>query len=649
MTIAAFILLIAIIGGGIYLWVNWKRKRIVNRHKKLVEDSGLLDPSGNILPDALDKLARGKAKPGEGQTSTDSEASATTRDDSTAPAAGGVQAGTSPDTGSKDGSTVEAAQTTGEANVKAPSNDGAYVTRLRKNAPRIRELTEALLLAWREASLTDQHWESNKSRRNSVGYDLQRAQDLSRIKVTADIQPFFQRMVETQVVLDQLSVTAGELLSNLLPRAREAKAAWQALVDGLRSFPDEDDLTDLPADLQAILLTAHQVRSVSKSSIENLLSEGAQAIERNASLLADHTSSGAKVQKKAALAKSSANASGKAVGKTPSATDASGKANADAADSAALETAAEKERLRLLENARQNIARCVEQLLSAVLTSRASYMELHGLRESLKASEARDITKPRKPTPEEVTRYLSEVEDKANTRMLTGRLIVAGAASLEETLKQVSSAREALTTALNREAASLRESGDDKLVATVTSAETVQSMGGESSKSMARMVSDVRSAGHDSTTAVAAHSAEEDALDRDLRQLTRTLGFAVAQHVVAVNKLRSVRNSEPSEPGKARVDREQDFAANLARIESYLARLDQFHTDWDRFSKETEVVEVALQARLLKIKETTKALEAKTTAVSRGLKADSSDLLRVSAATAQDLVILMGEYTKDSH
>lgn len=620
MNLVAFILFIAIIGGGIYLWVTWKRKRVISRHKKLVEDAGLLDQSGNILPGALDKLARGrseqKGQSATGQTSTHSEASATPLDKDN-------QAGLPQDNG-----------TTAQANVGAPpaqaaplKKDGAYVTRLRRGAPQIRELTEALLAAWREATDQDQRWDTNRSTRNSISYDLQRAQDLSRIKAVAEIQPATIRIIETQLLFDQFEVAGAQLLADLLPRARQAKTAWQALVDALRSYPDEDDLDDLPTDLKALLLTAHQVRSVSKSSIESLLSEGAAYTERNASLLST------------AVARNAGNTAAKPAGKA---------ASPSAAETPAQSDPAQKEKLRLLEAGRQAIQQKVEALLSVMLTTRAAYMELHGLRETLKHKEEMPVVKPRKPTPEEVTRYLCEVEEKACARMLSGRVILAAAQTLEERLRELNEARESLLATLKREAAPLNASGKGVLVGTVKCGDYVHSNLGEWSRSIAKAISETRSAGYDSTKPVPTNTPEEDALDKELRQLARTLGFAVAQHVVATAKLRSVKNSEPSEPGKARVDREQDFDANLARTESYLTRLAKFHDDWDRFAKEKEVVEVALQARLAKIKESTKLLDSRAAAVSRTLKADSADLLRLSASAARDLVNLMGEYTKDS-
>ena len=273
MTAVIFIAIIALIGGGIYLWVQRQRQNAFKRHEKLVKDANLLDQAGNLTADALS--GKNPSEPPTAAESTDDSATAHDGNVSNAAVGNTTKTEEAPNSAGK----------TAKPERTAPlSGMDATITR---DALDIKELCEALLRSWRQVSETLRSYDRSRHELSSLHYTIEREGSLGRLKDAASAEPYFDQLVALWQSRTTQEALHRELQANLPKQARLAKADWQNLVQALKAFEEEAiakhiENGSLSRQSAALVLTAHHLRSVSKSSIESAL-ETAAEIEKSRS------------------------------------------------------------------------------------------------------------------------------------------------------------------------------------------------------------------------------------------------------------------------------------------------------------------------------------------------------------------------------
>lgn len=580
MSIVILLLFIAIIGGGIYWWIGWQRKRAVQKHEKLVRDAGLLDQTGSLSTSGLDKLAN-SPKPAQGAAGEEIDNTLSNGEAFALPASATANTGGSP--------------------AHQKTRFSALERRIEKDKVNIARLADDLLKAWNEASHHVSAWENSGRRLTKVKYEVERASEWYSLDEAASLTQFCRTLYETLVVRATQHRINIESASKAPPSTIALRNAWQALVVALADYPEEDVQAlfaqgRLSKQTAALLLAAHHARATSKSSVESLRND----VKELESSGVPSAPPPIKVEKP------------------------------------------EGDELASLNQAQAMIEAALTNGLRQFLLTRASQSNLTSKLNQLDSRGTTSFKKPQKPTPEEVMRYLMEVEDHAALSLTTEREAYQSYKQTQVGLTELKHVLERLQRDIKSQETILLDTGNPLYVCVVEAAMMLHRYMEEwleetQSSSVAVQKRNLRR-----SEAVTSNSPEEVEQIKLLRQLERTVGFAVAQSEVASNKLNTLRQDQPSEPRKPRVDREEEFARLLSRFDGYLDTVTKTQADTTRWQAESQVVGMALSARNEKLTQSISALMLKASPLAQSIKGKSgvSDELQIvidaAALLAQD-------------
>ncbi|MDX1986694.1 MAG: hypothetical protein SFV17_08405 [Candidatus Obscuribacter sp.] len=602
MTAVIFIAIIALIGGGIYLWVQRQRKNAFKRHEKLVKDANLLDQAGNLTADALS--GKNPSEPPTAAESTDD--SATAHDGNVSNAAEGNT--------NKTGEAPNSAGKTAKPERTAPlSGMDATITR---DALDIKELCEALLRSWRQVSETLRSYDRSRHELSSLHYTIEREGSLGRLKDAASAEPYFDQLVALWQSRTAQEALHRELQANLPKQARLAKADWQNLVQALKAFEEEAiakhiENGNLSRQSAALVLTAHHLRSVSKSSIESALETAAE------------------------------------IEKSRSSSSSSSSAAAGTNDSSPPATAPENQEL-----AEKAFARTLSRIKTGVVSACQAYIQARELLSKLtiealyiERTAEKSVKRPQKPTPEEVMRYLAEIEDLEKEALGEER---QAALTLAETRRQVSileNEAAALSTAIQAASQAREHQTGQKTDVLLKAAQQIHKELGEwREKTTAGCDRYLEKKWRSRQSTGNAPTAQEEEAIKALRAFNRTFGFAVAQATVAAAKERSLNAREPSSPNKPRIEREEDFGKALTGFDGFLKKQEAYRAEYHQWASQVEVVKTALLARIEKMKEAAKAMETRAAVDAKSVDNKSADELIITIAASLKMAKLHEEY-----
>jgi len=579
MQILALLLLVALIGAGIYFWVRHERSKLLAKRTKLAEDAGLLNTSGKLSSAAFDRITGQAADILDDDENPDSEDEA--GDSAT------VQDG-------------DAQSALPQASIDTEQQPDAQKTvvfsakdhlKFQQAAPSIAQLCEKLLQIWSEC--TKVAWENDKaSRARSNAHDelhYRNRRNWQRIPLERATAIEALRVAHKNHRSTGNDMAVAYEKFRTLPAA--AKEAWNALTSALAPF-SEAYLQTLPPQLSTIGLSAHQVKSVSKSSIEKYLEEVSALDEEGASI---HALAIGAIQPTS---------------------------NSDE-QKAALQTAAVEAGKDLLTRIMAAIE-CLFISEKAVSDASITRLELDALHETR-------FTPPQKPTPEEVMRYLMSVED------WTISVAAARTHFLDKTAAAINALAEAKTVLSEYTGASQVEG--KKLVATqsedhIALSLALQTVCGDLTASLSAAEKSLME-GQQKVTfkaipEVVAQTATDQELLKALRLSARTVGFALAQANVASKKLSQMRQDRPDyAPSPPKVERNETFAKHTGLYSQYLKRLEKYTNSVKVANAEIELVETALAARLEKVRETVKTMSQAGAAAVKSFSRTTCDELRV--------------------
>lgn len=559
MSIVILLLLIAIIGGGIYWWIRWQRKRAIQKHEKLVQDAGLLDQTGSLSTSALDKLANSSQR---AQGSSGETIDDTLSDGVTTPASATTNTGGQP------------------ANAKTKLS--SLQKRIEKDKVDISRLTDELLRAWNEASHIVRNWENAGRRLASLKYDVDRGSDLQHLDKPEQLAPFCKTLYETLVVKASQHRLYVESAAKAPASTIALRDAWQALVVALSDYPEEAVQSlfaqgKLTRDTAALVLAAHHVRSTSKSSVESLRND----VKELESSGAPRALPPIKVEK------------------------------------------AEGQLLEALNQATAKVESALTNCLGQFVTASKAQGELTSKIYQLDNLRTNSFRKPQKPTPEEVMRYLMEVEDQATQTLNCEREAYQCYTRAQNGLADLKQVMTRLERDIASQQAVLTDTGNPLYVSVIEAATMIQASLQKWLLEKQGSLESLQQRSLRHSAAVTTCNADEAEHIKVLRQMARTVGFAVAQSVVAANKLSTLRHAQPSEPRKPRVDREEDFAKLLTRFDGYLDSVAKTQAEGVRWQAESQVVGMALTARNEKLAQSVSALMQKANPLAQSIKGQS--------------------------
>jgi hypothetical protein len=615
MQIIAILLLFGLIAGGIYLWVRKQRAGLLAKHKKLVESSNLLDSSGNVSSEAFDRIVgqSNDSNVSNSQVSAADQAESSDHeldsDDSVSEQPDKSAASDEPPGGSVEtsGSTASANGSSTVTVVDPTISAGAR--KFQQAVPRLQELCEKLLLTWREATDANGAYEKARRARSQAHDEISYSLTMSRLRSLLQSSPTaelgFGTFLDKGKNLYAATLTSGYKRADTYAAAvttpAQAKAAWDALTAALQQYP-ESFLRTLPNNLAAVGLAAYQLKNVSKNSIENLLSE-ASSIRS----LEGEIKSEAQTQ-------------------APECSDEETKVNKAAA----------------AKVARDLIGRQIT-LLQAYLAADKARDDLSSLYNDLEHYQWSRFTPPQKPTPEEVMRYLVSVEDWVSESLSTKRQIVAKKlelARLMAELKTLASEWQGAHKAVSARLTDFYQEDDIVLELALSAnsrliAAAVQSL----EKSVASL--EAEHPPFKIAAEVTVVSSSDDQAIKAARAGARTLGFALAQAVVADNKLEQLRTNQPYDSSsQPKVDRNVGFARYLNQYTHFLKSQDSHAVKHKRWEDEKEVVNAAREARYEKLRLASKATHQLAISSAKSLSSASADELRIVVAMLDKLVVL---------
>lgn len=594
------IIAVAIIGGGIYLWIQWHKKQAKKRHDQLVAQADLLDQSGNLTSEALDRLVSTRSS----HPDSDSDNAA--------------ESGGETDANGNENSTPDAVAPSGapsSAPTDATADNGAARSPItavpaRRESPRqqekinrIREAAERFLNAWRVSSESVRGWEHANNRVQVARYSIQSAAELYRLKSESDFGDYFAR-------LHGEHVSRNEHIRNIVRHSavapestRETRVSWEALVSLLAAF-DEAEVAEMLAageigrESACVVLAAHHLRSTSKSSVEALVRE------------LDELTSGGEVKSIAPV----------------TAPDPQG------------------EELQKLRSAVERVQRAGLDTASAYFACKNALSEQASAFYRLDELGEKTIVRPRKPTPEEVMRYLSDIEDLSAETLEAEREAHAERIRAKSSLDTLRSSLEALRQTIAQQRTLLDATGNDLYTAVIEAASVYGDQLEKWTQSESGKVQDAQKRSLRSGEAMTTASPEETEQIKTLRAVKRTLGFAVAQVVVARDKTQALRHGREDAPSKPRVDRDENFDRALKRFDDYLKKSLDHQTRVDRLSAQMEVVETALAARQAKVDDTVKTLKAAAAPVVAQIKKklEASAKSQQPANVSDELQVVLG-------
>lgn len=257
--------------------------------------------------------------------------------------------------------------------------------------------------------------------------------------------------------------------------------------------------------------------------------------------------------------------------------------------------------------------------------------------------EEQTIREPNKPTAEDVGRYLTELEEWAVNRLKAQRAAYAAlkryvpnravyAKMLIDLKRSVDGLVYVVGTSVDPEAESL--------------VSAAQRMFKEIDSRFHKVAGDVDSwqtRSYDRSEPVFATTGEEDEEIKVMRQLARTVAFAVAQRNVAAVKYANAQHKlRPSQAYEPRVPDELDFDKLALGFREYLDLQARNAADNAQIDAEIEVIFNALEARNAKIKQSAELLSSKAKAAAKKIDDDSADEFRVVTAFGSRLCALHG-------
>jgi len=580
-------MLLALVGGGIYLWVKRQRKLLLQKKMDLAESSKTLDTGGASVLDSVGS-----------PVSSSTTSSASDRPQINAPASGGTNDGTD------DGKNSEA--------VVDPAVDSKFGARFRQAAPTIKELATKLMFAWNEASVAktaaDNVYRTIERERSTVYMGLN-----CRFINNGDHRAFItEGNAHHSGVIVNVKNWYG--FTKIVPSsALAASAAFEALRLALKPF-HKDNVDHLPDDLQVLCLSAHSVLEVSKDSIERLLKE-ANSIET-------------KVEKEELEGRPLKRAVIERLVESDEATFAEGTHQDD------------------IDEVKEARAALTEAMLEAISVHRATdkrFDEARSIFDKLKSLSERTFVFPKKPTPEEILRYLTELEDWAKEKLAAERQVESLMNGSRNGLKDLGDAIKALKRSRGRNSPVLHDAKrvvDEGLLLVVD-----------------RMVTDLEAAvsqyTHDQlengkkvptvTPQVLTPTSAEEEQIKLFRGLERTFAYALAQQTVATAKLALTQQAEPyGTAHPPRVERSDAFDKYLAQNEAYFAKHAVESAAHDKWAEGRDLVQMALEARKAKVAEATKALSSKLTEAQKASPSKPADELLVVLGVASKMVQVIG-------
>lgn len=564
MTLVVLLIFIAIIGGGIYLWLRRERAGALKRHEKLVEDAALLDSEGNITV----SIDRAPANAGEPQAADASE-------------------------------------------VKTESTVTPTPSLKPRDLPDVEAAAQAFVLAWRESSDLERRHDVCERELTMLRYAIEGSVYPSRLIDAGKLADYWDGIYQPHTVRATMQRNMAAIEHLLPAAAQKTKAAWEDLVDALRPYKEElvsaaFESGKLDQAAAKVIMAAHKLRSVSKSSVESLLQEEAKILKANG-------------------------------GRVPHAPVA-----------------------MTIEKAEGDILTALEKGIGSLkntgLSAAQTYLDLstyvNKLKEKVEIFEKLDNTrvmKPQKPTPEEVMRYLADIEDIERKRLTAEREAVLLLAECRRLSSALSLSLDLMTGSMRQHEKLLMDTGNPLYTSAFETAkllhETLKTWRDNADKKLLEMNRDEKKPWRHNApvTTLSAPDAEEL---KSLRALIRTVGFAVAQAYVARQKLNSVTSDEPNSPHTPRVDREEDFTRIAARFDEYLNKVTVYTGEKHKWQSQVEVVGQALAARSIKVVESTKAMETKARTLAKSMKAETGDELHIAICAAMSMVELNKEYDK---
>jgi hypothetical protein len=606
MNIIAIVLLFALIGGGIYLWVRWQRNKIKAKRQELVANANLLDSSGNVTSEAFDRIIGNGDSDLSNPTksslpSSDPEVNAEQQDQAASPAASGAVAS----------ATVV---TSSAAIVKLdPTADKFQLA-----AATIEELCEKLLAAWSKATDANSLYErACRDRSNAVdqlSYSHGTSRARSSIRSGAPNHTALVNYIEKLRVL-QLSIRANgnkraAVIEQVLLLPNQAKEAWNLLNHALIPFPESffnTAKTGLAAHLVTLGLAAHQVKSVSKSSIESLLQASSEA-QQNAEAVRAEASNGEASEEQKAINASTA----------------------------------------IAECKSDLIARTIKAL-QAVFTADDARNQASSSFNELESLTHTRFKAPQKPTPEEVMRYLSSVEDWTLSVLKTKRQAIEqlkDAKKLQQEARAVTAELQGAYQALSNKL--LDGQDEDNIALAMAIAVIISDLNTSLEKRNNSLLTlDQENAAVKVSTSVTSETAADAERIKSLRAIARTAGFALAQATVAENKLSQLRYDEPNgAPSQPKVDRDQSFASHLGRFGQFMKKKESHINATNRWEAEKEIVAGALAARSEKVRESNRAMSTACATTAKSFSATTCDELRVVVGMLEKLVVLNKPFEK---
>ncbi|MBS2006926.1 MAG: hypothetical protein JST01_07795 [Cyanobacteria bacterium SZAS TMP-1] len=592
--VLAFILVLLASGGGIYLWVKRQRKLLLKKKMDLAASSETLDTGA---PSVLDSVTSPVISPTTSSAAGD-------RPQINAPASGGIDGGKN---GSTDGGSTTA---TGEP---AQAVDSKFGSRFRQAAPTIKELAEKLMSAWNDASVAHNACEHARHEAGRQEKTVIISIDPRFVAQKADLDGFVEEAnLHFAGVITNIKNWYD--FSRIVPStAQAASADFEALRVALKPFP-KHHVEYLPADMQALCLSAHNLLAVSKHSIKHLLKEA-----QLSALYVEKVENEDQPLKRVLIDK------------------------LFVSDAKTFAEGTHKDDQDEVFEARAALKAAMVKSIDVLRQSQTRFDELESIFRTLAELEEKTFVCPKKPTPEEILRFLTELENWAREKLTTQRRAEEVMAAARHASKNTSEALKALQRSRGRTSPVLNDARrviDEALILTankvVSSIETAIAHFNKSQMEAGLKLPKV-------SAPVTNPQPEEEAQIKLLRGLERTVAFALAQQTVASAKLASVQQNMPSCKARApRVERSESFAKYLAQTEVFLQEKRAETAEQHKWAEVRDLVQMAFEARKAKLAETSGALSSKLAEVLKTVTATPADELLVVNSVAAKMVQLTG-------
>jgi len=587
--VLALIMLFALVGGGIYLWVKRQRKLLLKKKMDLAESSKTLDSGG---PSVLDSVSS--------PVSRSTTSSASDRPQINASESGGTNDGAD---GGKETTAV----------VEPPPVDSKFGARFRQAAPTIKELAVKLMDAWNEASVVHSAEERAWYEVKDFSSTIVVAVDCRYLYGSPDASAFVEGSWQhyDQVVTNFKNWY--DLSRRVKGTAESAGVAFEALRQALKPY-DKSNVVYLPPDLQGLCISAHNVLETSKKSIETLLKDVQECTQRveKAELAGEPLKRD--VLDKLFIGDEKTFAEG---------------THADDQDDT--------------NEARASLKQAMIEAISNHQEQKKAFDELSTNFSQLEELGKQSFVFPKKPTPEEIQRFLTELEEWSKEKLSAERKVSELLAACRRAVKSVNESVKALKRTRGRTSPVLKDakrSVDESLLLAANKA--VFDLEKAIEEFEKTMTSSTEKQPKVSAPSLTAAAGEGEAI-KLMRGHERTVAFALAQKTVAAAKLANTQQNEPY--GKARsprIERSDGFEKYLEQNLKYLAQAEVEAAEHDKWAEGRDLVQMAFDARQAKLVEATKDLSTKLAEVQKTSSATPTDELLVVNGIAAKMVQLIG-------